>query len=150
MERLLLTVASVAIVGSLLAIGLTIPPAPPTLPSTRVLLDVEGRVLRENGTNFLLTRSPDRDGRVSTSLRIAWSADAPLELEVGSFTSSCEWLSVGGSASCGNLEAPRAAGERTVALDSSYVGTIWISYRDGLLDGSELQVYRLTITVSLE
>ncbi len=147
--RVVLVAACLAIASAVVFSAVAPRPSSLDIPTTKVLLDIQGRHLREKGSSFLIIRSPDADGYQYASFRLEWSASAPLRLEMGTFESGCEWLSIGGSAACGNLEAAQASGDRTIPLDPAYSGTIWFFWQDGRLDGDGVDVSRLKITASL-
>jgi len=143
-------IATSLVAATLLVIAMpTIWPRPvaPEPATSRVLLDVEGKVVTDGKSMILIASTGDGERRYA-SYRLQWSASAPLRIEVGHIDEPCVLLNMGGRSSCANLEVAEPAGDRVVvpAEDSK---NLWFVWGDETVDGEGTTVHRFIITAAL-
>lgn len=121
--------------------------AAPEPATSRILLDVEGKVISDGKSMILIASTGDGE-HTYASYRLQWSASAPLRIEVGNLEEPCVLLNMGGRSSCENLEIAEPAGDRVVvpAEDSR---NVWFIWGDATVDGESTTVHRFTVTAAL-
>ncbi len=120
------------------------------LPNSKVLLNLwneyyqsgngEGFGCRELGTSGLGCKLET----VYEDFKISWSADNPVNLEIGTNEDSRKWFCMGYG-----CDTPKSSGSTYVGADWSIYGNVWFHWGDNDPLGDGTTIYELKITAYL-